>query len=106
MPRETRTLTSEVQVTELLSTWAGVVVEVIVRGRDSDAWLARFAGTIEEVDPGARVNISVGGSEAWVVAVPLGFENAILYDNGVLVVRHTDGETTIRTESATLSGGT
>lgn len=105
MPRQTRILDSESQVTELISTWIGVVAEVIVRGHDSDAWLARFAGTVEKVGPGGHVNIDIGGPEAWVQTVPLGFEDAVLYDNGVLVVRHRDGETTIRTESATLSGG-
>lgn len=35
-------------------------------------------------------------------AVPMYLTDAVLYDNGVLVVRHEDGEMTIRTEWATL----
>ena len=104
MPKQTRTLSSPEDVVELLSRWAGLAVEVIVRGRDSDAWLARFAGTVETIDPSGHVNVNVGGPEAWVAAVPMNFVEAVLYDNGVVVVRHGDGETTIRTESGTLPG--
>lgn len=102
MPNKIKTLSCETEVGELLGGWVGVMVEVLVRGRDSDAWLARFAGRIEQVDHGAHVEINVGGPEAWVKAVPMYFTDAVLYDNGVLTVRHEGGETTIRTESATL----
>jgi hypothetical protein len=79
----------------LLNTWRGSSVEVILRGRDSDAWLARFGGTLGEKD-GDQFVIDVGGPEAWVSAVPLSFESAVLTREDILVVHHADGETTVR----------
>jgi hypothetical protein len=85
-------------VVTLLKDWEGSNIEVIVRGRDSDAWLCRFGGTLGK-DEGAGAGpfaIDVGGPEAWVIAVPLSFDSAVLAKADVLVVHHADGETTIR----------
>lgn len=86
------------EVVALLNGWKGSNNEVIVRGRDSDAWLCRFGGVLGG-DDGAGFGpfeIEVGGPEAWVCPLPLSFESAVLAKPDVLLIRHEDGETTIR----------
>ncbi len=82
----------------LLNGWNGSNIEVIVRGRNSDAWLCRFGGTLSAAEGAGSepFQIDVGGPEAWVSAVPLSFDSAVLAKPDVLVIRHEDGETTIR----------
>jgi hypothetical protein len=85
-------------VIALLDGWRGTNIEVIVRGRDSDAWLCRFGGVLCG-DDGAGFGpfkIDVGGPEAWVSPLPLSFDSAVLAKPDVLLIRHQDGETTIR----------
>lgn len=83
-------------VTTLLGDWLGSQVEVLVRGRDTKAWLARFGGKLEEDDGGGTFLIDAGGPEAWVQVAPPYFEEAELVKDDVLVVRHRDGEVTVR----------
>jgi hypothetical protein len=85
-------------VMALLDGWKGNDIEVIVRGRDSDAWLCRFGGTLGANDGAGSgpFQIDVGGPEAWVSPLPLSFDSAVLAKPDVLVIRHEDGETTIR----------
>jgi hypothetical protein len=82
-------------VTGLLESWQGSDIEVIVRGQDSDAWLCRFGGVLRGRD-GTTFEIDVGGPEAWVSPIPLSFESATLAKPDVLLIRHENGETTIR----------
>lgn len=79
----------------VLSDWSESQVEIILRGNDSDAWLARFAGSLGIGENGVFA-VHIGGAEAWVNAVPLTFREAVLHSEDVLVVRHVDGQTTIR----------
>lgn len=83
------------EATALLEGWRGSDIEVIVRGQDSDAWLCRFGGVLCERD-GTNFEINVGGPEAWVRPIPPWFESATLAKPDLLVIRHTDGEITIR----------
>lgn len=86
------------EVIALLDGWKGRNIEVLVRGRDSDAWLCRFGGVLG-ADDGAGLGpfkIDVGGPEAWVSPLPLSFDSAVLAKPDVLLIRHEDGETTIR----------
>lgn len=71
---------------------------MIVRGRESDAWLCRFGGVPgrEEGTGSGPFEIDVGKPEAWVSPLPLTFDSAVLAKPEVLLVRHEDGETTIR----------
>ena len=58
----------------------------------------RFGGTLG-ADDGAgsgSFQIDVGRPEAWVCPLPLSFDSAVLAKPDVLVIRHEDGETTIR----------
>jgi hypothetical protein len=79
---------------DVLRDWVGKEVQVIVRGKDSDAYLARFEGTLRGQD-GNSWTIGGEAREVW-IGVPHTMREYELVKPDVLQMRHDDGETTVR----------